>query len=200
MASAVSSIKKIRKFRLQPRPSAVLRHLKALGGAQETPELDQAVEAEIRAASLETAALYATAARAEAPEWSTPYWQASAESPAPVALTFFATTIGSFFEIELAAALSRGETFRSQVLTALGEELADQAARFVERLAAEEARLDSCEVMDRLDFSRPEEIGRALDWLEASRAPVSLDPAGRIAPRFSRVGAIPWGPPEKKRK
>ncbi len=200
MASAVSSIKKIRKFRLQPRPSAVLRHLKALGGAQETPELDQAVEAEIRAASLETAALYATAARAEAPEWSTPYWQASAESPAPVALTFFATTIGSFFEIELAAALSRGETFRSQVLTALGEELADQAARFVERLAAEEARLDSCEVMDRLDFSRPEEIGRALDWLEASRAPVSLDPAGRISPRFSRVGAIPWGPPEKKRK
>ena len=41
-------MKKIKKFRVQARPSAVLRGLKALmGDAQATPELETAIEAEI---------------------------------------------------------------------------------------------------------------------------------------------------------
>nr|HNI56236.1 hypothetical protein [Elusimicrobiota bacterium] len=63
MAETVFSVKKIKKFRLQPRAQAVMRNLRALSeNAQATPELEKAVETEIRsvASSLETAALYAT--------------------------------------------------------------------------------------------------------------------------------------------
>ena len=191
---------KIRKFRLQPRPSAVVRHLKALGGALETPEVDQAVEAESKAAEVDTSALYVTVPKTGAPSWSAPYWKASGEDPAPVALTFFVSTIGAPLESTLADALARGESFRSKILTALGEELADQSARFLERLAAEEARLDACEILNRRDFSQPDEVRAVLALLDASRVSVSVDPEGRLAPRFTRVGAIPWGPPSKKRK
>jgi hypothetical protein len=68
---AVMTVKKIRKFRLHARPSAVLRNLKALlDEAQITPELEKAVEAEILAAGsrLETAALFETGG----PPWMGP--------------------------------------------------------------------------------------------------------------------------------
>lgn len=203
MTSAVSSIKKIRKFRLRARPSAVLRNLKLLlENAQTTPELDKDIETESAAALalLETAALFVTVPRGQAPDWSEALWAPLEGHPAPVALTFFTVTIGPGLEGELAGALSRGEGFRSRVLTALGEELADQGASFVERLVAEEALQDSCELLDRRTFT-DDGMGRsALGFLDAGRIGVGYDVGGHRAPRFTRVGVIPWGPPSKKRK
>lgn len=208
MTTATRSVKKIRKFRLHPRPSAVLRNLKSLlDETQATPELEKAVEAEMRAAEsrLDTSALFETVTPAQAPVWMGPLWGPDPHGSAPdqkppVAQTLFVVTIGTAFETELSDALSRGEGLRSRILTALGEELADQAAVFVERLVAEEARQESCELEDRRTFSNPSEIQPALDLLDAGRLSISYDAAGHLSPRFSRVGALPWGPPAKKKK
>lgn len=184
------TVKKIRKFRLHARPSAVLRNLKALlDEAQITPELEKAVEAEILAAGsrLETAALFETGG---------PFGP-FLKNPG---VTHFVATVGSGIETELANALARGEGLRSRILAAIGEELADQAALFVERLVAEEARQDSCELEDRQPYATPEDIQKALARLDAGRLPVTFDGEKSLSPRFTRVGVIPWGPPAKKKK
>ncbi|MBK8575598.1 MAG: hypothetical protein IPN90_07955 [Elusimicrobia bacterium] len=203
MSTAVSSVKKIRTFRLHARPSAVLRNLKALlDDAQFTPELEKAVESEILAASnrLDTAALFGTVTPAQSPPWMGPLWGPAPDEKPPVAHTVFVATIGAAFESELADALTRGEGLRSRLLTAIGEELADQAANFVERLVAEEARQESCELEERRFFSTSQDIQSALDLLEAGRLSIGYDAAGHLSPRFTRAGTLPWGPPAKKKK
>ncbi|MBK8872170.1 MAG: hypothetical protein IPN19_14320 [Elusimicrobia bacterium] len=83
------------------------------------------------------------------------------------------STIGVPFENELGDALARGEGLRSRLLTAL-EELAEQSALFVERLVAEEARQESCELEERRLFSDPEWIGRP-SRLGADQVGLSFD-------------------------
>lgn len=189
MSPAVASTKKIRKFRLHARPSAVLRNLKSLlAGTPITPEIEKAVEAEglSAGAKLDTAALFDTGG---------PFGPFR-ENPA---VTLFVATIGTPLETELAEALARGDGLRSRILTAFGEELADQAAIFVERLVAEEARQDSCELEERQSLSSAEEIQSALSRLDAGRLSIAYDSGGHFTPRFTRVGVLPWGPPAKKK-
>ena len=203
MSPAAVATKKIRKFRLHARPSAVLRNLKVLlDNPQETPELSSDIEAEAKAAQafLDPAALYTTVVRGSAPGELDPFWEPAAGDPAPVALTLFAATIGAGLETELAGALSRGETFRGRVLTALGEELADQAAAFIERLVGEEAQSDACELLSRRLCTEDPPPLAVLTFLDAGRIGIGQDSAGHRFPRFTRVGVIPWGPPSKKRK
>ena len=203
MVTAASPVKKIRKFRLHPRPSAVLRNLKSLlDGAALTPELEKAVESEIQAvlSRLDTAALFETLTPVQSPPWMGPLWGPAPDAKPPVAQTLFVATIGPAIEVELAQALSRGEGLRSKILTAIGEELADQAAHFIERLVAEEARQESCELEDRRSFSTPQDIHPLLDRLEAGRLSIAFDGAGHLSPRFTRVGTMPWGPPAKQKK
>ncbi len=203
MAPLISSVKKIKKFRLQPRPSAVLKNLRALmEGAQATPELEKDMEAESRAALplLQTAALYATFAPGQGPAWTEPLWTAVPDEDAPVALTLFAATIGLGLEGEIGRALERSESFRSRVLAALGEELADQSAHFVARLLAEEAKDDACELSDRRPLNAAEDQQALLETLDASRIPLSFDAGGHLVPRFSRLGYVLWWPPTKKKK
>ncbi len=186
---AVTPIKKIRKFRLHARPSAVLRNLKSLLTNEPlTPEIEKAVEAEglIVEKKLDSAALFDTGG---------PFGP-FLKNPA---VTLFVATIGLPIETELAEALSRGEGLRSRILTAFGEELADQAANFVERLVAEEARQDSCELEERQVLSSGDEIQNALSRLDAGRLSITYDSGGHFSPRFTRVGVLPWGPPAKKK-
>lgn len=203
MVAAANPVKKIRKFRLHARPSAVLRNLKSLlDDAQPTPELEKAVESEIVAASdrLDTAALFETIVPVQAPAWMGPLWGPAPAAKPPVAHTLYVATIGAAIERDLAEALSRGEGLRSKILTAIGEELADQAANFVERIVAEEAHHESCEPEDRRPFSTLQDIQPVLERLEAGRLSIVFDEAGHLSPRFTRAGTIPWGPPAKKNK
>ncbi len=196
-------MKKIKKFRVQPRPSAVLRNLKALlGNAQTTPELEKAVESEIKKAAefYSTAALYDTFGPAESPAWAAALWDAANESGAkPVAVTFYAATIGPALEGELGDALSRGEALRSQILTSVGEESAEQAAQFVYRLISEEAKEESCGLSERAAPS-PEVQREILALLEADKVQIQMDGMGHLSPRFTRTGHVLWWPPAKRRR
>jgi hypothetical protein len=194
---------KIRRFRLHARPSAVLRNLKSLmDGAAITPELEKAVESECASAArrLDTAALYETITPAQSSDWLASSWIPAEGEKKPVALTLFVSTIGVPFENELGDALARGEGLRSRLLTALGEELADQSALFVERLVTEEARHESCELEEKRIVAEPEWARSAFAALGADRVGISFDTVGHLSPRFTRVGVIPWGPPAKKKK
>lgn len=202
MTSVASTAKKIRKFRIHARPSAVVRHVRALlDNAHLTPELEKAVESECRVESsrLDTSAIYDTVTPSLSPAWLAPWWVPAEGEKKPVALTVFVSTAGGPLETEIAAAFAKGEDLRARLLTALGSELADQSGFFVARLASEEARRDSCELQDVRILSSETEIRSALELLDASRVGISVDSAGVLSPRFSRVGVLPWGPPARKK-
>jgi hypothetical protein len=196
-------MKKIKKFRVQSRSSAVLRSLKALtGDTRLTPELEKAVEQEINNAQdlYSTAALYSTYNTEQSPAWAGTLWESKNENGArPVALTLFAATVGPALERELASSIDRGENLRSQILTCLGEEAADQASNFIYRLLQEEAKQESCELSDRR-APETEQQRELLSILEADKIPVVLDDKGHLTPRFSRAGYILWWPPAKQRR
>jgi hypothetical protein len=193
---------KIRKFRISPRPASVLKNLKALtGDAHTTPELESAVDSEMRRAGdlYATAALYDTLEPGRTPEALADLWQKPADGAAePVALTLYAATIGPRLEDALGDALSRGEGLMSRVLTAVGEEAADQAAAFVQKLVAEEAVQDGLELYPRREAA-VDRRGEALALLGADKIGVTLDAAGHLTPRFTRVGGILWYPAKKRK-
>lgn len=197
-------MKKIKKFKVKPRPSAVLRGLKALmGGTQPTPELEKAIETEIDRAQpvYSTSALYDTYDKQKTPAWAAALWQQSnPESGAePVAITLYAASIGAAFENELGDALGRGEALRSQILTALGDEAAEQAAHFVYRLLGDEAKDEGCDLAPRAGLAA--ELQRdLLVSLEADKVQIQMDSLGHLMPRFTKTGYVLWWPPAKKKK
>lgn len=195
---------KVKKFRISPRPASVLKNLKALTGhAQATPELEQAVEAEIRRSSdlYATAALFDTFKPGKTPDSLASLWEMPAGAPGgePVALTLYVATIGTPLEEALSGALSRGEALISQVMTAVGEESAEQAAGFVGRLAAEESMQEGCELAPRRDAGTPALRRDILSLLGAEKLGISVDSADHLSPRFTRVGGLLWYPPKKRK-
>lgn len=194
---------KVKKFRLSPRPASVLKNLKALSeDPQVTPELESAVADGIRRAVglYATAALYDTFDHGKTPATLDPLWEKPADAAGnPVALTLYAATVGAPLEEELGGALSRGEGLMSRILTAVGEESAEQAAAFVARLAAEEAVAESCELSPRRDVTEAELRRAVLDLLGASKIGVAVDGPGHLLPRFTRVGAILWFQAKKRK-
>lgn len=195
---------KVKKFRIAPRPASVLKNLKALTGqTQVTPELEQAVESEIRRAAdlYATAALFDTFKPGKTPESLAPFWIKPADAPGgePVALTLYVATIGTPLEEAVGGALSRGESLISQVMTAVGEESAEQAAGFIGRLAAEESAQEGCELAPRKEASSPALRRDILSALGADKLGVSMDAADHISPRFTRVGGLLWYPPKKRK-
>ena len=187
-----------------------MKNLRALlEDTQVTPELDAAVESETRGALalLDTAALYATFSPGQAPSWVETLLLPLAENSEaegrerpPIGVTVFVSTIGVALEEELARALAQGEGLRSRILTAVGEELAEQSGHFVARLLAEEAKNEACELSDRRPLTTPDQQQSLLETLDAARIPLSFDAGGHLSPRFSRLGYVLWWPPAKKRK
>jgi hypothetical protein len=197
-------MKKIKKFRVAPRPSAVLKNLKALlSRSSLTPDAEQAVSSAIEKTThrLSTAALYETVSLDRSPTWAAPLWDArNDKNSAPVALTFYAATIGPDLEKDVADSAAQGDMLRSQVLAALGEESAEQAAHFVARLVAEEAKGESCELSARAEPSSVDIRRGILGALDADKIGVRLEDNGGLSPRYSRAGYVLWWPPAKKRK
>ncbi len=171
--------------------------------AQPTPELEKAVESEGEnaVALYATAAVYETVDRAKSSPWMEPLWTAEPETGAvPVAVTFFVATIGPGLEEELAAALTRGEGLRSQILTALGEESAEQAANFLTRLVGDEAKEEACELSPRFNVTVPELQRQILLLLGSDKIQIQMDNVGHLSPRFTKIGHLLWWPPSKRRK
>lgn len=195
-------MKKIKKFRVASRPASILRGVRSLLGATSVADLDARLEQEIprAAAFFATAAVYDTFGADHFPDWAQELKAQKNEAGAlPVAVTYFAATIGPALEAELAAALTRGDTLLGQILTAVGEDGADQVANFVGRLINDEAKEDACEISPRVEASG-DLRQTVLQSLGAEKIGVQMDDQGRMTPRFTRVGHILWWPPVKRKK
>lgn len=116
-----------------------------------------------------------------------------------VAVTAIVATAGTTVEENISDLILKGETARSQVLSAIGEEAADLSFAFIHRLLQDEAKSDECETLEPITIEDKTLLGEVLNLLDAGQEGISLDNAGHLAPRFTRVAAVGWWPIKKKR-
>ncbi len=193
---------KVKKFRIRSRISTVARILKAIMGVKQLPvdlEASLPMESEEFLKHAVPAAFYTTWSRDEVPAAFAPALQAAGLSKA-IAVSALVATIGSEAEEYLSEMLMNGETQRSQVVTALSEDAADVSLQFLFRLLADDAKTDDCELADPILVGEPGLQSETLTLLEAQQEGVTIDQAGHLSPRFTRVALMAWWPVAKKKR
>jgi len=190
-------MRKIKNFRINLRQREILRLLKATGAVSEiTPQLEQAVSQEVQRLSktLAPAALYDSL-----PKDKLPPEIASVLPLASIASTIFLTTVNETLDTEVKEAQRRQEAILSQILHCLALEALEQTANFIGRLLAEEARQESCELLERMPL--PQQTHQSVfTLLPGDKIGVHLTGTSSMQPLYSSCGIIPWSPVKKKTK
>jgi hypothetical protein len=192
---------KIKKFRIKPRWPVVGKILKGLLGTKKlAPEVEESLPLDIQAVSAQLipAAFYHTWAQGHVPA-RLDQLLADQGLDKAVAVTAVVATAGTTVEESISDLLLKGESNKSQVLSAIGEEAADLSFSFIHRLLQEEAKGDDCETTDPITIKDQELLAEILTLLDAGQEGISLDTAGHLSPRFTRVAAVAWWPVKKKR-
>lgn len=125
---------------------------------------------------------------------------ASFKNKETVAISAVVATIGPEPEELISASLMSGESHRAEVLTAFANESADLSLNFISRLLAEEAEQDGCVISDPIIISESLLVGSVVRCLEAVEEGISVDAAGHLTPRFTRVAIFSWTPLKKKKR
>lgn len=193
---------KVKKFRIKPRLPVVGRMLKNFLSIKKIPaELEETLPLEIQSAlsHLVPLAFYRTWTQGEIPA-VLDHLLAEANQDKAIAVSVVAATIGAQYEEKIAEFLLKGETNKSHVWAAIGEESADLAYNFVSRLLIDDAKTDDCDLSDPLPFTDKDRLAEALTLLDASPEGIGLDSAGHLTPRFTRVNLVAWWPASKKKR
>lgn len=117
-----------------------------------------------------------------------------------VAVTAVVATAGTTLEENISDLILKGESNKSQVISAIGEESADLSFAFIHRLLQDEAKSDDCETTDPIFLTDKDVLSEVLTLLDAGQDGISLDTAGHLCPRFTRVAIIAWWPVSKKKR
>jgi hypothetical protein len=193
---------KVKKFRIKPRVSVVGRILKSLLGVKKLdPSLEESLPLEIQSvtSSLVPMAFYQTWARDEIP----PFLQTLLSSYSfdkSIAISVVVATAGSQLEERISDCLLKGETTRSQVITAIGEEAADLTYNFISRLLIDDAKGDDCDISEPIFIKDSEALAELFRLLEAQAEGILVDSANHLSPRFTRVAILAWWPLSKKKR
>ncbi len=193
---------KVKKFRIKPRLSSVGRLLKAQLSVKQLPDgLEETLPSESEQFLKHACptAFYTTWSNEEIPA---SFRQALADKngSSAVAVSVVLATVGHGVEDYLSQLLMDGQSIRSQVVTALAEESADLSFNFIERLLAEDAEHDDCDVSEAFFVKEPELLADLLLKIEADQENITLDAAGHLSPRFTRAALLAWLPINKKKR
>ncbi|OVE77426.1 hypothetical protein BVX98_02690 [bacterium F11] len=192
---------KVKKFRIRPRIPTVKRILKSLLGTKQLPvELESSVEKESEdfLNHCSPTAFYQTWPLDDIEQEMRNVFE---DTRAKKAVSFSAmiSTIGAESEELISQSLMKGETNQANLLTALGEETADLSQQFLLRLLVEDAKQDDCEIGDPILIKDGPLLDNIITKMGAEKENVSLDSAGHLTPRFTRVSLAAWIPVSKKR-
>lgn len=193
---------KVKKFRLKPRLPVVGKILKSLLAVKKLPaEIEESLPLEIQSLSsqLVPAAFYHTWAQGHIPTRLDQLLSDSGQEKA-IAVTAVVATAGTTIEENISDLILKGESQKSQVISAIGEEAADLSFAFIHRLLQEDAKTDDCETTDPIFLSDKDVLLEILTLLDAGQDGISLDAAGHLSPRFTRVAIVAWWPVSKKKR
>lgn len=189
-------LKKIKKFKITLRNREVTRLLKATTEVTEvTPQLEEAIQAEtlnvVKNASC--AAVYDTFFKENFPA------ELVISPPENwVAVSVYLVTVGDNIEAFKNEAHSRGENILSQIIHSSGLEALEQSAGFIQKLIADEAKEENCELSDRKRVNTPEFYNSLFKILPGDKIGVQLLEAGTLKPLYSSGGVIYWIPLKKR--
>lgn len=192
---------KIKKFRLSPRPSYIIKNFRALIATDQevTQEVEDTINAEAAACQdmLSTAAMYETLGKNEFPDWLKDYC-AQTGIKKFMAASLLASTIGSGIEKEIAAIAGQGDDLRAKILTALAREFCDQSVLFILRLINDEAKHEGRIVLEHTLPADSTTVQNILLALGAEKIGIEFAGEG-LAPKFSLASIVFWLPASAKK-
>jgi len=190
-------MKKIKNFKINIRPREISRILRKFLDVQElTIEAEEAVQ---RACyfyghTIKPAVVYETFSK-EATDFSlilpeiTEKW---------VAVSPFVLTIGNCLKDEFEKKIDIFGQLTTKIVSAISADTLEQSKNFVQRLIAQEAKDEQCEL------SRAVEISENLDKLQSilplEKINVSFDEQNKFNPSYTLAGVYYWFPVKKRRK
>lgn len=193
-------VKKLKKYKIHIRPSAVSRLLKKkLNSDVPADSFEKEAQVEIPRAEawVVPTALYETLSKKDSPASIANLWTQASQRALSVSL--IAATIGPDMEREIESCRAANDDQRCALLECIAREALEQSAAFVGRLLAEEAKDESCEVSPLLPAD-PSTVGEVLNVLESHKAGVLLDGNGRIVPVFTKIAYCFWNPVSRSKK
>lgn len=186
-------IKKIKKYKITPRPSFVFKYFKKKNevGAREE-EFQQKIKLEMDrlAPLIIPCAVYETISRNSIPEPLKIILNSCPKNTVSVSLA--ASTIGKELEIELKSLRENKDLEKSFMAESIAQEALEQSLNFVGKLLVDEAKLEGCEssVLFTLDGNFAKET---LQFLEAEKIEIFLE-NNQILPIYSSIAYAFWTP------
>lgn len=192
-------LKKIKKYKINVRPSYVVRNLKRkLNLPSVADDLEKNIQEQINKVQplIVPSAVYNTFSRKELPQSLYPLWGLTSNSS--LSISFTAVTIGSGIEKEIQTYKNQNQETQVAILDSIARESLEQAQNFVVKLLTEEAKSEGCElsVLSPVDLLDLKDI---LGLLEASKTEVNLNADNQIVPLFTSVSYCFWNPTSKSR-
>ncbi|HBU68828.1 MAG TPA: hypothetical protein DEE98_00415 [Elusimicrobia bacterium] len=197
-------MKKIKNFKINLRQREILRLLKATSKVSEiTPQLEDAVKQEVERLQKEIkpSAVYETVTGESMVSGL------SGEIPKEsVAATLYIVTINTSIGLDIRSASERGENILANVLHCLAIEALEQTINFVQRLVADEAKSEACEISARKNIDSKPVLEKIFKLLPGEKVGVSIaqqndllpSDKGALSPLYSSCGVMPWVPVKKQ--
>ncbi len=191
-------VKRIKKYKISLRPSAVLRNLKkrtSLEGTEE--EIEKNINLEIGRVqkSFYTFSSYETFSQNELPESLKDLWSKGPESA--VSLSLIASTIGNSLENESKIFQNSNNLAQRALIESIGVEACDQSFLFGAKLLQDESKLEGCECSSPLPVESLY-LKECLTCLQVQETEISLNSEGILTPLYSRLGFCFWTPLKKR--
>ena len=191
-------LKKIKKYKINFRPSFILRTLKKKVNfdTNQTESVEKNINEEVSRLQkvIVSSSLYSSYSKLETPPLLKNFWQNQSNST--LALSIILTTIGKEIEKEIETAFKVSD-MQGWVVDSIAREALEQSLNFTTKLIAEEAKNEDCELSPPLPIGS-EEIKEVLPLLESEKAQIGLNFQGGITPFFTNASFCFWNLTSKK--
>ncbi len=193
-------IKKIKKYRINIRPSYAFREAKKRVPAEahlSEEELEKKVDEAINKSldKIVPSSLYVSYSKPETPEPLEPLWQGASKQA--ITLSVIISTIGIGIEQNLEQARLNNDLVWESLLQAVARESLEQCNNFVLRLIEEECKEDNCELSASAPISQ-ELLKLTLAQLDSGKADIIMNEDGVIFPQFTSAFCCFWMSHAKK--
>ena len=191
-------MKKIKNFKINIRPREISRILKKF---LDVKELDiEAEEAVQRACyfyghTIKPAVVYDTFSK----ESSDFNFDFSDFKEKWIAVSPFVLTIGSGLKDEFEKQIDIFGHLTTKIVSAISADTLEQSKNFVQRLIAEEAKQEQCELSRAVELSE-DNSAKIASLLPLEKINVSIDEQNKFSPSYTVAGFYYWLPVKKRRK
>lgn len=190
-------MKKIKRFKINIRFRDVVRLLKNTCQIKDiTSQIEEVIHAESRRLKgiVMPAAMFETHTKEKLPV------ELAVNPPDKwVAASLFLVTIGSGIENEISIAQNKDDNISGHVVHSIAVEALDQTLNFISRLLNEEAKDESCQLLDFRTINTSESLQKFFELMPGDKVGVQYTAGSdKYHPLYSTAGIVYWMPQKKQ--